>query len=355
MINYFVQFINNFTKDTAINLIQGVLIIAVLDIFSPLFSYIIIKIFNWKKKSEEIKENAFFTPIKSFFRVLGVYLAIIFLQPTFNISQDAMNIVTQIFRIIVIITTATGFVNSITKKSKLIKRIKEKSSKEIDDSATRMLIRIIKFIIYLIAGFMIITDLGYNLNGLITGLGLGSIVVTLAAQDTIKNLLGGLVIFIDKPFKVGDYIRFSTYEGTVEDITFRSTRVRTIENTIAQISNSEIANSTVINYSKIEKRRYELKLGIVLETELNKLLELKTQILECLNNDENVIKDSANVFFSEIGTNEYKISIFCYVNTAEYIEFLNIKERLNYNIMDIVNKNHIELAYETQTVHISRV
>ena len=355
MINFIQEFINNFTRETAIDLIWAVIIIAVLDIFSPLFSYIIVKIFNWKKKGEEIKENAFFTPIKSFFKVLGIYLAILFLRPTLNINYVAMSVINKVFKIVVILTTATGLTNSITRKSRFIKHIKEKSNKEIDDAATKMLIRVIKFIIYVIAGFMIIADLGYDLSGLITGLGLGSVVLTLAAQDTIKNLLGGLMIFLDKPFKVGDYIKFDTYEGTVEDMTFRSTRLRTIEHSIAQVPNSEIANSTVVNYSKIEKRRYELNLGIVLETELNKILELKTQILEYINNDENVIEGSANVFLKDIGTSEYKISIFCYTNTSNYIEYLNIREKLNYNIMDIVNKNHIELAYETQTVHISKV
>ena len=355
MVNYFIHFLDNFTKDTAINLIEAVIIIAVLDIFSPLFSYIIVKIFNWKKKGEEIKENPFFTPIKSFFKVFGIYLAILFLRPTLNINYVAMNTINKIFRIVVILTTATGLINSMTKKSRFIKHIKEKSNKELDDTATKMLVRVIKFVIYIIAGFMIIADLGYDLSGLITGLGLGSVVLTLAAQDTIKNLLGGLMIFLDKPFKVGDYIKFSTYEGTVEDITFRSTRLRTLEHSIAQVPNSEIVNSTVINYSKIEKRRYELNLGVVLNTELNKLIELKTQILEYLNNDDNVIPDSANVFFKDIGTSEYKISIFCYTNTADYTEYLNIREKLNYNIMDIVNKNHIELAYETQTVHISKL
>ena len=88
------------------------------------------------------------------------------------------------------------------------------------------MVRGIKFLIYAIAVFIIIFEMGYDLSGLITGLGIGSVVLTLAAQDMIKSLLGGFFIFTDKPFKVGDFIKFSTYEGTVEDITFRSTKIR---------------------------------------------------------------------------------------------------------------------------------
>ena len=160
------------------------------------------------------------------------------------------------------------------------------------------------------------------------------------------------MIFADKPFKVGEYIRVGTYEGTVEDITFRSTRLRTIENTIAQISNSEISNSTVVNFSKMEKRRYALNLGVVLDTDLNKIMELKVQILEYLNNHPNVIDDTANMFFGDVGTNEYKLNIFCYVNITNYIEYLELKEQLNLDIMNLIHTNKIELAYDTKTIEI---
>lgn len=347
-----INFLSNLTGEKAIILIKAVIIIAVLDIFSPLFSYIIVKLFNWKKTGKEIKENPFYTPLRAFFKILGIYCAIIYIKPVFNISQNAMDIITKIFRIIIIINTAIGFGNSVTKKSRFINRIKEKSDKEVDDATVKVIVRVVKSLIYLIAGFMIIADLGYDLSGIITGLGLGSVVVTLAAQDTIKNLLAGIMIFADKPFKVGEYIRVGTYEGTVEDITFRSTRLRTIENTIAQISNSEISNSTVVNFSKMEKRRYALNLGVVLDTDLNKIIELKVQILEYLNNHPNVISDTSNMFFGDVGANEYKLNIFCYVNITNYIEYLELKEQLNLDIMNLIHTNKIELAYDTKTIEI---
>lgn len=349
---YLNGFLNNLTEEKIFILIKAVIIIAVLDILSPLFSYIIVKIFNWKKTVKEIKENAFYMPLRAFFKVLGIYLAILYIKPVFYISQNAMNIITKIFRILVIINTAIGLGNSVTKKSKLINRIKDKSEKEIDDATTKVIVRVIKALIYIIAGFMIIADLGYDLSGIITGLGLGSVVVTLAAQDTIKNLLGGIMIYADHPFKVGEYIRFGTYEGTVEDITFRSTKLRTIENTIAQIPNAEITSTTVTNFSKMKKRRYSLNLGIVLDTDLNKIADLKTQILELLNNNSNVIEESSHVFFGEIGANEFKINIFCYVDIVNYFDYLEIKEQLNLDIMNLINTNKIQLAYDTKTIEI---
>ncbi len=187
--NSILNIIESLNKERAIDLIIAIVIIAVLDILSPLFSYIIIKVFNLKKNTEQIKNGAFYTPLKVFFRITGIYIAILFLKPTFNFTDEFINIVTKIYRIVVIITLANSFANSITKKSRFVKTIEEKSTKDFNDNSVKMLVRLIKIIIYIIATFIVFLELDYDLSGLITGLGLGSVVLTLAAQDTIKNLL----------------------------------------------------------------------------------------------------------------------------------------------------------------------
>ena len=187
--NSILNIIESLNKERVIDLIIAIVIIAVLDILSPLFSYIIIKIFNLKKNTEQIKNGAFYTPLKVFFRITGIYIAILFLKPTFNFTDEFINIVTKIYRIVVIITLANSFANSITKKSRFVKTIEEKSTKDFNDNSVKMLVRLIKIIIYIIATFIVFLELDYDLSGLITGLGLGSVVLTLAAQDTIKNLL----------------------------------------------------------------------------------------------------------------------------------------------------------------------
>lgn len=182
----------------------------------------------------------------------------------------------------------------------------------------------------------------------------GSVVITLAAQDTIKNLFGGLVIFLDKPFKVGDYISFNEYEGTVENITFRSTQIRTLDNSIAQIPNSEISNTTIENISKIKTRRYTLDLGLVLNTNLEKMMDLERQILEFLENDSMVVEGRKSVSFKEVRASDYNIFIYCYLKVSSLNDFYREKERINYIIMDILQKNNIEMAYNTQTIELKK-
>ena len=132
------------------------------------------------------------------------------------------------------------------------------TEKEEVDTSFNFLLKIIRFVIYVIAIFLIITELGINLNGLIAGFGITGLIVTLAAQDTAKNLFGGVVIFLDKPFVVGDWIQFDKYEGTVEDITFRSTRIRTFENSVVNVPNSVLSNTSINNWSRMEKKKIQM-------------------------------------------------------------------------------------------------
>ena len=343
-------FLENLTGQETVDLVIAVLIIAVLDIFSPLFSYAVIKIFKFKEKGAKIKKNAFYIPLKSFFKVLGVYLALLFLKPTLNIDDNFMNIATKIFKVIVILNTAIGLAKSIDKESFLVRKIIDKSEKNIENSSVKFLIRMIKVLIYIIAGFMIIAELGYDLSGLVTGLGLGSVVLTLAAQDTLKNLFSGIMIALDKPFQVGDYVKFGTYEGTIEDITFRSTRVRMRDNSLAQVPNSVISSTTVVNISRIKKRLYEIDLQVNFDTSLAKLSNFEHSVLDFLNNYDMVVEQSANVFLKQINSDDYNIHIYCYLNVTDFDQFCIEKGKLNYEIMNIIKQNDIKLALETMEI-----
>ena len=245
-----------------IDIVIAVSIVILFRIFSSSLSYICIKMFKFKTRNKKkIKESAFYNPLRVF----------ISLRQPLNISDEVIGFVKKAFQIISVIIFAKGLAASLTPQSVIAKKIKEKTNRGMEDSMFDFLLKVVRVIIYIIAGFIAITLLGINLNGLVAGLGISGVIVTLAAQDTAKNLFGGMVIFVDKPFIVGDWIEIAEYEGTDEDITFRSTRVRTFENSLVNIPNSIIANSSIINWSKMEKRRYKTNLCIQIDTPLEKL------------------------------------------------------------------------------------
>lgn len=347
--------IENMTTVQVVDMLIAVGIILFFRIFSSSFSYIIIRMFKIKeKKAKNIRESAFYNPLKIIFILLGFYLAIVFLKAPLNLTDDVMFVVYKAFIIIGTIAFAKGLAGSFTPKSSLYKKLKEKTSKDVEDSMFDFALKIIRAVIYIIAGFIVITALGVNLNGLVAGLGIGGVILTLAAQDTAKNVFAGLVVFLDKPFVVGDWIQVAEFEGTVEDITFRSTRVRTFENSLVNIPNSMIANASIVNWSKMEKRRYRTNLCIELNTPLEKLDKFKKRIEDMLQARDAIYDDSIVVKFDNITDNGLNVLICSYTNSVDYTSYIAEREDINYKIMKILQEEKIELAYDTKTVYMKK-
>ena len=348
-----VDFWNRLTSIEVVDIIIAIGIIVLFRIFSGTFSYMIIKIFKIKsKKAKEIKESAFYKPLKVFFIILGIYLAIVFLRGPLQINEQVMDIVTKAFQMISVIEIAVGLANSFTSKTILGKKLRKSLSEKMDDTVFEFVLKIVRVLIYIVAIFLVLTILEINLTGLIAGLGLGGVIVTLAAQDTAKNLFGGAMIFVDKPFAVGDWIQVDNYEGTIEDITFRTTRIRTFENALVNIPNAMIADASVTNWSKMEKRRYKTNLCVELNTPLEKLELLKTRIEKMLQERESVYDDSIIVRFDQITDNGINILIYTYTNSVDYASYLKEVEDINIKIMKILKEENVKLAYDTKTVYV---
>ena len=349
----FTSFIENIKTLQIVDILIAVAIILLFRILSSTFSYIIIRMFKFKaKKAKDIKESAFFKPLKLFFIILGVYLAVLFLKKPLNISQEIMELVTTIFKIISVIAFAIALAKSFTLKSTLIVKMRKKAKRQYDDASIEFALKIVRVIIYIIAAFIVLSLLKVDLTGLIAGLGIGGLIVTLAAQDTAKNLFGGVVIFIDKPFAVGDWVQMDNYEGTIEDITFRTTRIRTFENSLLNVPNSIISNASVINWSKMESRRYKVNIKIDLETPVEKLQRLKARVKEMLYNRENILDDSTIVRFDGIDENGINMLVYTYTNSTGYSSYLKEVEGINYKIIKILDEENIKVAHDNQDVYI---
>lgn len=354
-IKNFIETIKSIQMSQVIDVIIAILIYILFRCLSKSFAYITVRIFSPKAKNKKtIKNNAFYNPLKIFYIILGIYLAIIFLRKPLGINDWLNSATDKLFKISIIILLANGTANSLTTNNRIVNKLKERMNPEVEDSMFKFLLKSVRLIIYVIAGFIVITELEYNLNGLVAGLGIGSIVITLAAQDTAKNLFGGLVIFLDKPFIVGDWIQVDKYEGTVEDITFRSTRIRTFENSVVNIPNAVIANDSIINWSRMEKRRNKVNLCLDLDTPLEKVQIVQQRIKEMLIQHDDVIDDTVIVRFDNIADNGINLLVCSYTNSIDYASFLEEKEKINFKIMQILKEENVELAYDTKTVFLKK-
>ena len=349
------NFIVNITTNQILDIIVAICIMILFRALSSTFAYSVVKVFKFKSKSKkEIKENAFYQPLRLFFIILGIYLGIYLLKGTLLITNEVMLVVKKIFMIVTVLVCGRGLASGFTPKTTISRKIRTKLGKNVEDTTYGFVLKGIRFIIYLITGFIVISLLGINLNGLVAGLGVGGVIITLAAQDTAKNLFGGLVILFDKPFKVGDWIEISPYEGTVEDVTFRSTRVRTFENSVVNIPNSVISASSIINWSKMEKRRFKLNLCVDLDTPIEKLENFKVRVENMLQEREKVYDDSIIVKFDEIQSNGINVLISSYTDSVDYKSYVDEKEKINTRIMKIVREEGINLAYDTKTIYVKQ-
>ena len=320
-------------------------------IIGSTIAYISIKIFNLREKDvKKIKNNAFYTPIKTFIFLLGIYLTTLL----FNIPLNIKVIIIKAFKIFTIILIAKGFANLFNTNTESFNRLKEKLNFKENDGLVNFTSKILKCLVYIVAGFIIISELGYDLGGLVTGLGITSVVVALAAQDLAKSLISGLCILLDKPFNIGDYITVNNYEGTVEDITFRTTRIRNISNDIIVIPNSQIAENNIVNFSRKDSRLYSLLLTFELSTSLDKVADFKEKLMLLLNLHEHVLNEKIRVFFHTISDNGINVKITFYTDILNYADFLKFKEEMNFSILDLVQKAGIELAYDSKTIYLKK-
>lgn len=209
-----------------------------------------------------------------------------------------------------------------------------------------------KYGIYIIAGFLTISELHYDISSLVTGLGLTSVVIALAAQNLVESLLSGMEIASDKPFVIGDFIKIGTYEGTVTEIKFRCTRIRTVEDTIVTIQNSTIASSEVVNYTKMTKRRQDVVLNLPLETKSEVLEKVNIKLRNILEAEEDVINNSVRVYFDNVDNCGIKLKIYLYTPIVNFDEFLEFKTKTNLLIIKTLEMENVKISYPGENLYL---
>ena len=214
--------------------------------------------------------------------------------------------------------------------------------------------RILKAAIVVLAIFSVMGTLGFNLSAPLAGLGIGGIAIAFAAQKTLENLFGGVSILGDEVIRIGDTCRFGDRVGTVEDISLRSTRIRTPERTQLSIPNGSLATMNIENLSRRDKILFNTKLGLRYETSPDQMRYVLVQVRRLLYEHPKVETEGARSRFVSLDESALSMEIFCYVLTRDFNEFLAIREDLLLRIMDIVDAAGSGFAFPSQTVYLGR-
>ena len=349
VVNSIMNYFKNITTEQILTMVIALAIIILFCLLSSLIAYGIIKIFKWKSKGKEIKENSLYKPLKTVVIWVGLHIAIL----TLGLPSNVNAICNKIFRIGAIIIIAVGIANIFSPDSKIFRKIASHKRIKGNQTLINFISKVTKGIIYVIATFLVMAELNFNLSGLIAGLGLGGVIVALAAQDIAKNLFGGMAIIVDKPFSVGDWIQTTNYSGTVEDISFRSTRLRMTDNTVVTIQNSTLSNEPVINYAKLPMRRFSTTLNLALETNSNVVENIIGKVKFALSNTEGVLPNDLNVYLQKIADDGIEIGIFFNTNIVSYYDYLSFCEQVNLLLLKVLESENVKLAYPTQKVYVA--
>ena len=349
VVNSIMNYFKNITTEQILTMVIALAIIILFCLLSSLIAYGIIKIFKWKSKGKEIKENSLYKPLKTVVIWVGLHIAIL----TLGLPSNVNAICNKIFRIGAIIIIAVGIANMFSPDSKIFRKIASHKRIKGNQTLINFISKVTKGIIYVIATFLVMAELNFNLSGLIAGLGLGGVIVALAAQDIAKNLFGGMAIIVDKPFSVGDWIQTTNYSGTVEDISFRSTRLRMTDNTVVTIQNSTLSNEPVINYAKLPMRRFSTTLNLALETNSNVVENIIGKVKFALSNTDGVLPNDLNVYLQKIADDGIEIGIFFNTNIVSYYDYLSFCEQVNLLLLKVLESENVKLAYPTQKVYVA--
>lgn len=343
-----ISFIKEIEISSVINLIIALAVIIIFLLLSHILAYWIVRLFVKEQDKKEIKQGDLYKSLKSFFNFSGIYIA----TKILNLNTDQNLFIDKFYRIVIFWTVARAISGIFEAREILIDKLNKESDIKKNAFMTSVVGKIVKIILYIIALYLSLKEFNYDIGGIATGLGLTGAVVALAAQDIVKQIFAGLTIFIDKPFEIGDWVEVGDISGTVEDITIKSTKIRTIEDTVVTVPNDTMTSSSIINWGKIKKRIYKANLKLALETEETTVEKVINRIRFILKYNKDIIKDSISVQFNKIDNDSINILIYVETTITKYIEYQYFCNKLNLTLLNILETQGVRLAYPGQNIYI---
>jgi small-conductance mechanosensitive channel len=223
---------------------------------------------------------------------------------------------------------------------------KDKSKKQ----AIKGILTVVSVIIWGLALIILLDNLGFKVSSLLAGLGIGGIAIALAAQALLGDFFSYFTIFFDRPFEIGDFIIVGEYLGVVENIGIKTTRIRSLSGEQLVFSNTDLTNSRIKNYKRMDKRRIVFKLGVTYSTSKEQLEKIPNIIKSIIGNITNAAFDRSH--FSSYGDFSLDIETVYYVLTGDYNKYMDIQQEINLKIFEAFAQEKIEFAFPSQTIYM---
>lgn len=347
--------INNFTKlevnmndflstEFLGNSIEAYIISAGLLIISSILSLVLKKIIF-----KSARGNEFITVITKKFLTPLIFLVSVY------VILDYLVIPAELLKIlnVVYIIVAAWYITRLLIRSLgfTIDRFLQKTKTDEDQKRIKPLFSFLNFTLWILASLFILSYLGFNVTTVLAGLGIGGIAIALAAQTILGDLFNYFVIFFDKPFEIGDFLIFDDKTGTVEKIGIKSTRIRTLNGEQLIVSNSNLVNTRVHNFKRMERRRVVFMFGVLYETSLEKLKKIPALVKSIIEENELTTFDRSH--FKSFGNFSLDFENVYFISNSDYITYMDIQQNINFKLSEEFAREGIEFAYPTQTLYVN--
>jgi MscS family membrane protein len=288
--------------------------------------------------------------------LFGIILAAIwFAARRLDLGTAVENIILKSYRVLTVLNITwfiARLVNALIEEYWVPQPGESVKYKRLDTHLISIIRKTILTIIWALGGVMALNNIGVDVRALLGTLGIGGLAFALAAQDTIKNIFGGITIFTDRPFRIGDRVKVDKYDGFIEDIGIRSTRIRTLEKRLVTIPNYKMVDAPVENVSEEPMRRVMMKLGLTYNTTPDKMNEAMTILRDMPNRVSNVYEKDVVVAFSDFTDFALAITFIYFIRKTG--DVMETPSQVNIEILHAFSAAGLQFAYPTQTVYIEK-
>lgn len=294
-------------------------------------------------------------PVTALIGLFGFYLAVnVLLIPTGATTQTIITtaLVTQVFEVAIAVIVIWALTRVVDGLGAHFKEQAQRAEIPVEAPVIPLVQKSLKWFVAITGGIVVVQQLGYPIASLLGGLGIGGLAVALAAQDTIANVFGSIIVFTDKPFKVGDWVKIGDVDGFVETIGFRSTRIRTWPRTLVTIPNKVIANSQIENWSAMPVRRVTFTLKIAYGATPDQMEALVEGIRDILVTHPGVDQGYHLVNFTEFTPDGLGVFVYYFTSSTVWKEHMQVRQEVNLLIMRLVDSLGLSLGVPERRLHL---
>ena len=351
----------------------GAIVVGLLfkKLFSRYLSRLLYKVIG--KKDIEIGVEKFnellSKPIGLFIMLSIIYLGASHIQypPSWNLGNveefGLKMMVSKVYVLIYVISIFWILLKVIDYVGLILFARAEKTENKMDDQLIPFIIEIAKILTYIFALFIIMGNVfDVNITALATGLGIGGIALAMASKESLENLLGSFTIFFDRPFTVGDMVTVGSVTGRVEKVGFRSTRIRTLDRSLVTVPNKKMIDAELDNLGMRPIRRVKFSVGLTYHTSIEQIKKIVADMQTMIDNHPRTTnaegiksKDKeGKVRFDEFGDSSLNIFVLYYVDSPKWADLIDVRQDVNYKIMEIVKKHNSDFAFPSTTVYLQQ-